>query len=136
MLVYEQRFWSTNHPYNVDSGVEFYGPDGLMFLSRRGKVAVWDAHKQRVPLDVAPLAQDEEAHFANFIAAIRDGDRLTADIETAHLSASLCHLGNLATRLGRTLNFDPANEQFIDDDQANGMISRAYRPNHWADPTA
>ncbi|MEZ6072222.1 MAG: Gfo/Idh/MocA family oxidoreductase [Pirellulales bacterium] len=136
LLVYEQRFWSTNHPYNVDSGVEFYGPDGLMFLSRRGKVAVWDAKKQRVPLDIEPLGQDDKTHTANFVAAIRDGDALSADAETGHLSASLCHLGNIATRLGRTLNFDPASEQVVGDDEANQMLSRKYRPNHWADPTA
>ena len=40
MLIYEQRLWSTNYPYNCDSGAEFYGTKGLMFLSRRGKVQV------------------------------------------------------------------------------------------------
>ncbi|HAA48229.1 MAG TPA: gfo/Idh/MocA family oxidoreductase, partial [Planctomycetaceae bacterium] len=36
LLIYEQRLWSTNYPHNVDSGVEFYGTKGQMFLSRRG----------------------------------------------------------------------------------------------------
>ena len=38
MLIYEQRLWSTNYPHNTDSGVEFYGTKGQMYLSRRGKI--------------------------------------------------------------------------------------------------
>ena len=37
MLIYEPRLWSTTHPFNVDSGVEYYGTKGKLFLSRRGK---------------------------------------------------------------------------------------------------
>ena len=40
------------------------------------------------------------------------------------------NLGNIATRLGRSLTFDPAKEQFV---EANGLIHRDYR-NHWATP--
>ena len=35
ILIYEQRLWSTNYPYNCDSGAEFHGTKGQMFLSRR-----------------------------------------------------------------------------------------------------
>jgi len=42
-------------------------------------------------------------HFANFIAAVRGGDRrlLKADIEEGHLSTAVCHLGNISYRLGK-----------------------------------
>ena len=40
LLIYEQRLWSTNYPHNSDSGAEFYGTKGQMFLSRRGKIEV------------------------------------------------------------------------------------------------
>jgi hypothetical protein len=42
-------------------------------------------------------------------------------------------LGNIATRLGRSLRFDPEKEQFIDDSQANTLVGREYR-DHWARP--
>ena len=89
---------STNYPMNVDSGAEFYGTKGQMFLSRRGKVAVLNESNKRVDLKIPVGGQDENAHVANFIAAIRTGVPLNAEIEIGHLGASLCHLGNIATR--------------------------------------
>ena len=40
MLVYEQRLWSKTYPFNVDSGAEFFGTEGEMFVSSRGKFRV------------------------------------------------------------------------------------------------
>ncbi len=133
MLIYEQRLWSTNYPANVDSGVEFYGTRGQMFLSRRGKVAVWNERNQRVDIKVQPGGQDDGAHIANFLAAVRGKAKLNAEIEIGHLSASLCHLGNIATRLGRALRFDPKTEQIVGDDEANHLVGREYRE-HWGTP--
>ena len=42
-------------------------------------------------------------------------------------------LGNIATRLGRSLTFDPQTEQIVGDDEANGLVRRQYR-DHWATP--
>jgi predicted dehydrogenase len=135
MLIYEQRLWSTNYPsvYNVDSGVEFYGTDGRMFLSRRGKIQVLEPGNKHIPVSVKPVAQDGDAHVADFIESIRNERRPNADIEIGHLTSSLCHLGNLATLLGRGLQFDPATEQVLNDPEANELVSRTYRE-HWAVP--
>jgi len=134
MLIYEQRLWSSNYPYNVDSGVEFYGTKGRMFLSRRGKVQVIDARNKPVDLKITPKEQDADAHVADFLDAIRTHRRPNADIELGHLSASLSHLANIATRLGRSLEFDPKSERFVGDDEANRLVGREYRPDHWAAP--
>jgi predicted dehydrogenase len=133
MLIYEQRLWSTNYPFNVDSGAEFYGTSGQMFLSRRGKIQVLNAQNKPVKVDVNPEPQNDAAHVKNFLAAIRSGETLNADALTGHLSTSLCHLGNIATRLGRSLNFDPQQEQIIGDDEANSLVRREYR-DHWGKP--
>jgi predicted dehydrogenase len=134
MLIYEQRLWSTNYPFNVDSGVEFYGTKGKLFLSRRGKAQFLGERNQPIDLKINLQPQDAESHVANFIDAIRNDTRPNADIEIGHLTASLCHLGNIATRLGRSLEFHPQREQFIDDDQANRLLGRSYRDDHWATP--
>ena len=65
-------------------------------------------------------------HFANFIAAVRSGNRedLTCDIEVGHRSSALAHLGNISYRLDRELHFDGEEEQFVDDDEANAQLSR------------
>jgi hypothetical protein len=135
LLIYEQRLWSTNYPHNVDSGAEFYGERGLMFLSRRGKVEVRDERNARVDIAVTQDPQNDSAHVANFCDAIRGEAKLNADAEVAHLSTALCHLGNIATRLGRSLNFNPAKEQIVGDDEANALIGREYRE-HWGTPRA
>jgi predicted dehydrogenase len=133
MLIYEQRLWSTNYPHNVDSGVEFYGTKGQMFLSRRGKVLLTGDRNERIDVKIAGEAQNEVAHVANFCDAVRGLAKPNAPAIVGHLSAGLCHLGNIATRLGRSLRFDPAAERFIGDDEANQHVSRAYRQ-HWGTP--
>jgi hypothetical protein len=105
-----------------------------MFLSRRGKVAVWNERNQRVDIDVQPGGQDDGAHIANFLDAVRGKAKPNAEIEIGHLSTSLCHLGNIATRLGRTLRFDPEKEQIVGDEEANRLVGREYRE-HWGTPT-
>ncbi|MHC4357046.1 MAG: Gfo/Idh/MocA family protein, partial [Planctomycetota bacterium] len=44
-----------------------------------------------------------------------------------HRSASICHLGNIAMLTGRKLRWDPAQEDFVNDAQANRMLSRPMR---------
>jgi predicted dehydrogenase len=134
MFVYEQRLWTTNYPYNVDSGVEFYGTTGQMFLSRRGKVQVLDAQNKRVELKIELGAQDERAHALNLCEAILGRGKINADIEVAHLSTALCHLGNIATRVRRSLKFDPKTESIQGDPEANELLTRRYRNGHWAVP--
>lgn len=75
-------------------------------------------------------------HHRNFFDCIRgDGKQLpNADIEINHRAATLCHLGNIATRLGRVLHFDPKTEQILDDKEANALVRRDYRQGHWAAP--
>ena len=134
ILIYEERLWSTNYPHNCDSGVEYYGTGGQMFLSRRGKIEVLLDRNQRKTIDVPLEAQDTAAHVDDFIDAIRNGRKPHADAEIAHHTTSLCHLGNIAVRLGRSLHFDPQRERFVDDKEADGLLGRTYRKGHWAAP--
>jgi hypothetical protein len=104
-----------------------------MFLSRRGKLQVFDEQNKPVELTVEQKPQDDASHVQNFCHAIRTGAPLNADALVGHLSTSLCHLGNIATRLGRSLRFDPENERFIGDPEANALVRREYRQ-HWGAP--
>lgn len=68
-------------------------------------------------------------HFQNFIDCVRSRrwQDLNADILEGHISTSLCHLGNIACRLGRSLEFNPSAEKFINDEEANGYLTKMYR---------
>ena len=133
LFIYEQRLWSTNYPHNTDSGAEFYGTKGQMYLSRRGKIQVQADGNKPVDVPVQPGAQDDASHVRNFCEAVRGEAKLNAPALTGHLSTSLCHLGNIATRLGRSLNFDRETEQIVGDDEANALVRRTYRE-HWGKP--
>jgi hypothetical protein len=68
-------------------------------------------------------------HFKNFIDAVRahDSSMLNGPVESAHLSSALAHLGNIAYRTGRVLTFNPLSESFVNDPEADRMLSRNYR---------
>jgi hypothetical protein len=104
-----------------------------MFLSRRGKIQVLAERNKPVEVAIKPEPQNDAAHVQNFCDAIRQGAKLNADALTGHLSASLCHLGNIATRLGRSLTFDPQAEKIVGDSEADALLGREYR-SHWGTP--
>jgi len=135
MLIWEMRIWSTNYPYNVDNGVEFFGTKGRMLLTKRGKVEVFDQGNKRIKAELKSKRTASLPHQLDFLDAVRNDRRPNADIEIGHLSTSLCHLGNISTRVGRTLEFDPQSEQILGDEAANRMLTRTYRKGgHWAIP--
>jgi predicted dehydrogenase len=131
-LIFEQRIWSPYVEEGHENGNAFYGTKGYMIL---GKGSGWQVFGPRnAPGQKATGKPDLPAHHQNFFECIRNGGTPNADVEIGHHSAALCHLGNIATRLGRTLHFDPANETIAGDSQANDMLRRKYRLGHWAVP--
>jgi len=66
-------------------------------------------------------------HVRNFLNAVKTRQDPIAPVEIGHRTASLCHLGNIAIRLMRKLQWDPDQERFIGDHQANAMLSRPLR---------
>jgi hypothetical protein len=104
-----------------------------MFVSRRGKLEVLADRNKPIETKVRLVPQDDAAHVRNLCDAIREGVPLNGDALTGHLTTSLCHLGNIATRLRRSLTFDPQSEQFPGDSGANALLRREYRE-HWGTP--
>ena len=58
---------------------------------------------------------------------MKSREKPICDVEIGHRSATVCHLGNIAVRLGRKLTWDAAKEQFVGDDEANTWLSRPSR---------
>ncbi len=132
LLLYEQRIWS---PYREDApgtSTIFYGTEGMMKSTDSG----WELFGPRNKLrTIEDIPEDrEDAHQRNFLDAIRNGTPLNAGIEAGHLSSALCHLGNIVSRTGRSVQFDPSTEQIIGDEQASLLTRRMYRDKHWATP--
>lgn len=136
MLIYEQRLWSTSYPFNVDSGAEYIGTKGRMFLSKRGKFEVRGERNAPLEAKVDGVPKSEvRQNFQNWIDCIQSGGAPNANMEIAHRTATAAHLANIAVRVGRTIHFDPALEHIVDDEAANSLLVRKYRQGgHWGIP--
>jgi len=66
-------------------------------------------------------------HLVNFLECIRSSKRPNAEIEEGYKSALLCHLGNIAHRVGHVLEIDPANGHIKNDRDAQQLWQREYR---------
>ena len=134
-LIFEMRIWSKNYPHNVDTGIEFYGTEGMLFVSKRGKLRVWDNSNKPLTLpkfDPVPLPR---SHQIEFLEAITDGRTPAADVTTARDSCSLVHLANISLRTGRSLRIDRDANTIKDDPQSARLLARTYRERgHWAIP--
>jgi hypothetical protein len=69
----------------------------------------------------------------DFLRAREDRGRPVADIEEGHISTASCILGNVAMKLGRTLQWDADKQQVVGDDEANRLLARRYR-SPWVHP--
>jgi len=70
----------------------------------------------------------DAVHFANFIAALRDGAPLNSPVEEANKSVTALQIGNIAWRTGRELHCDGATGRIQGDDEAMKLWQRAYEP--------
>lgn len=144
ILEFETRGRYTNAEANagIKIGNIFYGTDGWLevngsnWKAYRGREnepfagSDMEAENAAVGGDQSFLAApDSGGHFANFIDAVRSGSRfdLNCDIAEGHMSTVLPHLGNIAYRVGETLEFNGEFEKFIGHDEANMLLTRRYR---------
>jgi hypothetical protein len=91
-------------------------------LKNRNTVPEMDPQEEK-----GDARQMEDLHIRNFLDCVKSRQAPNADIEEGHLTATMCHLGNIATRLGRTLQWDATREQFIGDREANSLLTYRYR---------
>ena len=66
-------------------------------------------------------------HARNFFDCVKSRGKPIANSQVMRRSHTACHAAALAWLLNRKLRFDPAEEEFIDDDEANGLRTRAMR---------
>ncbi|MBR9997561.1 MAG: Gfo/Idh/MocA family oxidoreductase [Cyclobacteriaceae bacterium] len=132
----EVRSLFTNYEEGKSTACFFYGSKGWMHLAGDGYEVYSGPKNEPGPSkkksDFAPDEWENagiEFHFVNFLDCMRSRkwQDLRADIETAHLSTSMMHLGNIAYRTGRKLVFDGNKEEFVQDREADGFLTREYR---------
>lgn len=115
-----------------DNGILFEGAEGRFFVNR-GRLA----GKPVEALEENPLPEDaieeiyggpvSENHSANFIESMNSRQQPISDVWSHNRMLEICHLSNIAMRLGREVQWDPAKRQIVGDDQANSFLSRENR---------
>ena len=130
LLVYENYPFTAYGIHGFDNGNVFYGTEGYMVFSRRGAFSVFLGPKGKPgPTEGKEIRGQRgyEEHMQEFLEAIRTRKKTKANAQTAHYSCAIVHLGNIAFETKGRLDFDPKTETFVDCDEANEMLGKAYR---------
>jgi len=107
--------------------VEFTGTEGTVEVSREFIHATPQSLlRKRVGPEGTHLYKSGN-HYANWLDSIRKRQKPVCDVEIGCRSATVCHLGIIAHRLGRPLKWDPVRERFVGDDEADRLLSRPIR---------
>ena len=125
------------------NGVEMYHKDwgefnAVQFLGSEGKIEI---SRDFYRSDINGLTDKEPGHgdlklyestdhYQDWINAIKNRTKPISDVETGHRTASLCNIVNIAYDLERPLKWSPVHEKFIDDNDANNLLTRPFR-NKW-----
>jgi predicted dehydrogenase len=118
-----------NHKdWGEHNAVQFIGTEGRIEVSREFLRTFPNADLAKAELK----SSDKRVylstnHYQDWIDAIKKRTRPVSDVETGHRTASVCNIVNIAYELQRPLQWDPAKEEFINDDFANMMRTRAFR---------
>ena len=126
------------------NGVKFIGTEGWIFVSRGNEAVTASdpvaqlkdsrALSASDPKIIASVIGPDEIHLeestdqhGNWLQAIRSRRQPIAPVEVAHRSCSACLLHHIAMKAKRKLHWDPWNERFKNDDEANALLSRPQR---------
>jgi len=151
------KIWNVHGAYHVElaypgnvkmtvadtfpNGIRFIGDDGWIFVTRDGVATTSDPaqnHGGLKPLDASDpkllnleglsvhLPVSDE-HHKNWLECVRSRQTPMAPADIAHRSNSACIVSWIAMKLGRPLNWDVKTERFVDDPEANAMLSRPER---------
>ena len=148
-IVWQHRHWGAPPDPKYVWGATFYGDRGTLkasvfsydFVPLKGqpihKDVTYELDKfpeddtePQIEKHVAPAIR---YHMKDFLAAIDKRSRPVADIEQGHISSSCCILGNMAMKLGRTLEWDAKAGRIKADEEANRLLARPYRA-PWVHP--
>jgi predicted dehydrogenase len=125
------------------NGILFTGTEGRLFVNRgtlSGK-PVEDLATNPLPreqfsvYDFDNMTRPERSgkldaiinHMGNFFDCIEARRPTISDVESQHRSVSICHLSNISMKLGRMLTWNPEAEQFVNDSEADKLLSRDQR---------
>jgi predicted dehydrogenase len=142
MLSWESTSCNGMRYFNRGRGSLIEGTNGTVLVDRDG-YEVYDLRGKKIDefkvvkthqtttADLIGADSMTDAHFANFIAAIRTGAKLNAPVAVGNVAVTMLQLSNIAWRVNRELNLDPADGKIRNDPEAMKFWDREYEPG-WA----
>jgi len=126
--------------YGRDRGSTIMGTTGTVLIDRGGyeiydlkgnKTSEFKVGKTTSSADLIGRDFMTDAHFANFIAGIRKGEKLNAPIAVGNVAVTMLQLSNIAWEVNRELRLDAKDGRIQGDPEAMKMWGRDYEPG-WA----
>jgi predicted dehydrogenase len=140
MISWEGKCCSGMKYYGRDRGSTIMGTTGSMLIDGSG-YEVYDLKGNKTSeavLGTANASSDltgrdamTDAHFANFIAAIRKGEKLNSPIAGGNVAVTMLQLSNIAWEVNRELALGTKDGKILNDPEAMKMWGREYE-NGWA----
>jgi predicted dehydrogenase len=109
-------------------GVRFVGSEGEMFKAYRKPIEAKPAsilESKIGPDEIHLYETDSDDHC--FLNCVKSREETCSPIDVAHHSTTIGYIGHISMKLGRKLRWSPEKEVFIDDDEANKLLSRPMR---------
>lgn len=115
------------HPHRKGQFVTFYGDNGTMEVDGNGGYVIFDPRDKELE-NVKASSRGDREHMQNLVDAIRNDTptKLNAEVEEGHKSTLLCHLGNIAHRVGHTLHCSAADGKVQHNEDAMKLWKRDY----------
>ncbi len=108
-------------------GVHFEGTDGWIWVDREG----FDASSKSILASVIGPGEihlyKSDDHHQNFLDCVRSRAATITPARVAHRSIMIGHLGLIAMKLRRKVRWNPEAERFLDDPEADRLLSRPMR---------
>jgi predicted dehydrogenase len=127
-LIWEHKAGLNNGLNGRSWGIEWNGTEGTIFLNDEG----WEIRTERKQANLdsqrKPGSPDPRpAHVRNFLDCVKSRRQPVLNVEVGHHVSTVAHLGNIAYRTGRKLNWDAQKEKIIGDREADKLIGTPYR---------
>ena len=125
----DSPFGAVINPEGQRNGIRFEGTDGWIWVSRED-INASDRELLRAPLpDDAEHLYVSNDHRGNFFECINTRKDPICPVEVGHRSATVCHMGAIALRTGKKLQWDPETEFFVGEnaEEANRYVQREMR---------
>ena len=118
---------SSCHPRRADNlpFVTFYGDSGMTMAQAGNGYKIYDPKGKEVASGDGPGG--DKSHIENFLESIRGNQKPNSEIAEGQKSTLLCHLGNIAYRVGHTLHIDPKTGKITNNSEAQKLWGREYR---------